>query len=426
MIFVLSFNIVVYADAPKGKGTEEDPYMIYTVEDLRRVGSDEEWSLDKHYKLMNDIILEKPEDGKSNWTPIGGESGKSFTGTFDGNGKTITGMTITNAYGNAIGFFARLNGEKAMIEDLGLLDVKIAMDKYDQFKLSAVGVLVGVNSLGTIKNCYSIGNINVQSFMGGGLVGFNGGIVEYCYSKVNVNVGEKIYNNNSGGLIGYMDDFSNSTEYQSICQKSYAKGNVYGTVAGGLIGGMSGGIVTDCYNFGNVYGQQSAGGIVGNQVRGIIKNSYVTGNIVGKEVEVSSTKALSNSYDLYKDASGICPWPTGEIFNCVVLSPRIESYGGLVGYITCVENSINTAEYIKGCYILNDTVLLSGGKIKENLTYESMFRNRGELTDQLFYEEMGWKFTGEDAVWEFSGEYELPKLIGVGGQDDLITPEHLR
>ena len=178
IIFTLSFNIVVYADAPEGKGTEENPYMIYTVEDLRRVGSDEEWSLDKHYKLMNDIILEKPEEGKSNWTPIGGESGKSFTGTFDGNGKTITGMTITSAYGNAIGLFARLTGEKAMIENLGLLDVKIIMDEYDKLEWPPTGGLVGVNWLGTVRNCYSTGFVSVRTSMLGGLVGLNEGLVD--------------------------------------------------------------------------------------------------------------------------------------------------------------------------------------------------------------------------------------------------------
>ena len=50
---------------PKGEGTTESPYLIYTLEDLKRIGNDEEWTLDKHYKMMNDIVLGKPNETES-------------------------------------------------------------------------------------------------------------------------------------------------------------------------------------------------------------------------------------------------------------------------------------------------------------------------------------------------------------------------
>lgn len=409
IIFTLSFNIVVYADAPEGKGTEENPYMIYTVEDLRRVGSDEEWSLDKHYKLMNDIILEKPEEGKSNWTPIGGESGKSFTGTFDGNGKTITGMTITSAYGNAIGLFARLTGEKAMIENLGLLDVKIIMDEYDKLEWPPTGGLVGVNWLGTVRNCYSTGFVSVRTSMLGGLVGLNEGLVDGCYSSVNVRCNDFLYNGSTGGLIGYISHVS----IDAVCQKSYATGNVYGTTAGGLIGNMDGGMIIDCYSTASVSGQQFVGGLIGTQNSGTIKNCYVVGNVTGEKNIVSKVDMRNG------DAGGICPWPSGDILNCVVLSEKISSYQSIAGEITCYD----TSEYTKYNYILEDTTLIYNAEPSKK---GNIYRSKKELTSQKFYESIGWKFTGEDAVWEFSGEYKLPKLIGVGGQDELVTPKHLQ
>lgn len=54
-----------------GNGTEEDPYLIYSETDLRKIGNDESWTLEKSYKLMVDIILAKPTNGQSNWVPIG-------------------------------------------------------------------------------------------------------------------------------------------------------------------------------------------------------------------------------------------------------------------------------------------------------------------------------------------------------------------
>ena len=74
-------------------------------------------------------------------------------------------------------------------------------------------------------------------------------------------------------------------------------------------------------------------------------------------------------------------------------------------------------------YILEDTTLIYNAEPSKK---GNIYRSKKELTSQKFYESIGWKFTGEDAVWEFSGEYKLPKLIGVGGQDELVTPKHLQ
>ncbi|MDE6590261.1 MAG: hypothetical protein K2K53_07995, partial [Oscillospiraceae bacterium] len=76
-----------------GSGTREDPYLVSTPDQLNAIRQ----GLDKHYKLANDIDLST----WGNWLPIGDEvlnrygEATPFTGSFDGAGHVISGMTIT-------------------------------------------------------------------------------------------------------------------------------------------------------------------------------------------------------------------------------------------------------------------------------------------------------------------------------------------
>ena len=84
--------------------------------------------------------------------------------------------------------------------------------------------------------------------------------------------------------------------------------------------------------------------------------------------------------------------------------------------------------YIKSNYVLDSiNIKTPSDELCEDYNEEGIvLKSKEELTTQATYEELGWDFTGPDAVWEFSGDYKLPKLVGVGGQDELITPEHLQ
>ncbi len=100
----------------QGSGTVEDPFKIYTADDLLNIN----YGLNKHYKLMNDIDL----SSVSNWTTIGGRSSKYFTGTFNGNDYTIYNMnSIGNSYENA-GLFYGI-GKTARVYDLILKDADV-------------------------------------------------------------------------------------------------------------------------------------------------------------------------------------------------------------------------------------------------------------------------------------------------------------
>ncbi|MFA5720334.1 MAG: hypothetical protein WC939_04675, partial [Acholeplasmataceae bacterium] len=86
----------------KGSGTEEDPYVISTIEDLEQVGqgsyaiTNSEWNMDNYYVLGNDIDLTtKYGEGKLSWPVLGADAqGSRFTGHFDGKGFKIIGLYI--------------------------------------------------------------------------------------------------------------------------------------------------------------------------------------------------------------------------------------------------------------------------------------------------------------------------------------------
>ena len=121
---------------------------------------------------MNDIDISVDANGLTiNWTPIGYEGGvvSGFNGHFDGNGKTITGLTINEQYAN-VGLFGRLSSN-ATITNLNVTGTI----NWDQAKY--VGGVVGLMEDGaTITNCSFTGTItgylNSNNFaVVGGLVG---------------------------------------------------------------------------------------------------------------------------------------------------------------------------------------------------------------------------------------------------------------
>lgn len=92
---------------PKGKGTADDPYLIEDAEDLAKVtGSG-------HYALANDIDLTDTKYAGKSITPLLSDA---FSGTFDGNRHTISGLCINTKSKNGVGLFGTVNG--ASIQNL--------------------------------------------------------------------------------------------------------------------------------------------------------------------------------------------------------------------------------------------------------------------------------------------------------------------
>jgi len=130
-----------------GMGKPQDPYLIYTAEQMNAIGvNPDDW--DKHFKLMADIDLAGYTG--TDFNIIGYyasyDDNKPFTGVFNGNGHTISNFSYASTDTNRTGLFGWVSG---FIKDLGLITPNV-----DAGKASYVGSLVGRLSDGTITDCH--------------------------------------------------------------------------------------------------------------------------------------------------------------------------------------------------------------------------------------------------------------------------------
>jgi len=284
------------AEFAGGSGTEEDPYLVATPADLDNVRN----HLGAHFVQTQYIDL----SGYSNWTPIG-TAANPFTGTYNGMGKKISNLTISEAGSPASqqrGLFC-WTSNTAILQSIYLENVTIN-SWYIAGSLAAqnqgiirnckivsgsvagneqIGGLVGINR-GLLTGCYSHATVSVQLATAGGLVGCNlDGTVELCYATGNVTGGNQV-----GGLIG-----EHSCNWQPIAvSNSFASGNISGSSqAGGLIGYVSGGQntrINDCFATGDVNlpaDGTSGGGLIGF-LYGKALNCYSTGAVTGGSSDI--------------------------------------------------------------------------------------------------------------------------------------------
>jgi hypothetical protein len=299
LIVVCLVSFSAYAKYGSGTGEPNDPYLIYTAEQMNTIGNESnDW--DKHFKLMADIDLSIYTGTDFNIIGYTGtdfhliERNNAFTGVFDGNGHIISNFSYTSTDKRYIGLFGCIGatgidaataigtGKDAMIKDLELIEPNIDAGTGDD-----VGALVGGLGLGTITNC-SVKGGTVSGNRGvGGLVGYNfGGEITNCYVTGNV---EGV--NNVGGLVG-----TNSSSFGKRAEitNCYSVGSVTGNKrVGGLVGNnasvwaaiMWSATISNCYSIGNVFGIEYVGGLVGDNFDGssIIK-CYAAGRVTGTTV----------------------------------------------------------------------------------------------------------------------------------------------
>jgi len=242
-IFTINANTTLYA-VFDGDGTNT-PRNITNRTELEDINT----NLSGKYALMTDIDL-----SGTSWTPIGKNASNQFAGTFDGNGKTITGLTITaTAYYQ--GMFGYIDST-GVVKNLGLKDITISHTGTGQ---ESGGI--ASNNYGLVENCFVAGTSVIQcAAIAGGVVGRNtGGTVQNCYSTATVTAN----GNNAGGIVGYIGS--------GIIQNCYATGVITGT--GNNVGGIAGnnsGTVQNCValnpdinsgtsNYGRVTGTAGSG-----------------------------------------------------------------------------------------------------------------------------------------------------------------------
>ena len=170
-------------------GLSGNPYFISSLNNLYWLSQTSgDWN--KYYEQTTNIdaVTTSGWDGNAGFSPIGNAT-INFTGSYDGQNNTIENLYINRAGTEYVGLFGVANG--ATISNIGIENAQISGKHY-------TGVLAGHTGQSTISNCYSSGNVNGFSHVGG-LIGLNryGSIVIYSYSAADVSADDYI-----GGFIG--------------------------------------------------------------------------------------------------------------------------------------------------------------------------------------------------------------------------------
>ena len=220
-------------------------------------------------KLVNggktdiNITLDKNIDltGKD-WTPIGTNYDNSYTGTFDGGGHTIKGLTVTTN-DQFVGLFGSI-GNAGTVKNVMMEGVQITSNHMS----GSIGGVVGY-SWGTIENCSVSGSVSGTIFVGGVVGAQWEGSITGCSSSATVKGMVHV-----GGVVG-------QTDVGATLTACYATGNVTieinpaKNIAGGSLVGMNAGSsLLACYATGNVTSTGSSTGKV--HIGGFLGNNYTT------------------------------------------------------------------------------------------------------------------------------------------------------
>ena len=194
------------------------------------------------------------------WMPIG--TSNPYTGTFDGGGHTIKGLTVTtnDEYAGLFGWL----GEAGTVKNVVMEGVQITKNHSSGFAGGVAGF-----SWGTIENCSVSGSVSGTVYVGGVVGAQIGGSITGCSSSATVKGTVDV-----GGVAGQ----TNSSATLTAC---YATGNVIIEIAptknisgGGLVGFNGGKGVRACYATGNV---TSTGSSTGNvHIFGLLGDNYTT------------------------------------------------------------------------------------------------------------------------------------------------------
>ena len=256
---------------PTGTGTSDDPYQITNANELYWFAGLVNGTLglpnkrpDACAKLMDNITVNSgvlKSEGTLNsgnvssftaWEPIGYFNSSSdyviYSGTFDGNGKTISGLYLSN---NSLSYMGLFGYSSGTIKNVGVIDSYFKGYEY-------IGGVCGYNA-GTVKLCYS--NSYLYGSNIGGVCGLNfpGAVITNCYSTGIIKGGENV---------------------------------------GGVCGANTNASITNCHNVGSLSGSTSVGSVCGNNTGTITKCYYdnvkctikgINGSDVSGQAEGKST-----------------------------------------------------------------------------------------------------------------------------------------
>jgi putative cell wall-binding protein len=358
---------------PKAVAPLTDPIPVYTAADLNNVRN----NLSGHFIQMANIDLGgSPWSDGAGWEPIGTES-NGFTGVYDGNGFSISNLTISRNGENHVGLFGfTITLGQEQLKNIQLVNASVngywlvgglvgyTMGPVDNCSVSGVivgnswvggivgkseaplrnsqanvsvrgeqqtGGLAGAQDFNMISGCSTSGSV-LTEYHGGGMVGYTSGSIIFSQSSVNV-TGLRYL----GGLAGetaYAPAQVSSCSASGTVESAIQTGE--DSITGGLIG-LSRTRVSDSYATGDVMGQNLVGGLIGFQPAESVKDCFAEGAVSGYSY-VGGLIGQTNSA-VIQDS-----WASGMV------TAVNQNVGGLVGWL----NATTSASLITDCAAQGD------------------------------------------------------------------------
>lgn len=254
------------------------------------------WNLS--YELDNNIDLQDTKlwNEGLGFSPIGSES-KPFSGVFEGHNFTISNLTINRPEGDDIGFFGVVSST-ANIRNIRFTTAVISGNSF-------IGIITG-KSFGFLDNIYATGSItSVKSYVGG-ITGENTGKIQYCRTNITINGGEAY----DGGITG--ENYGTIYYSRSLGEihSSYIIGGLVGDNSGLISDCYSRAniIATDNYIGGLAGSNWETGSIINSFSTGKVKGSgYYQGGLVGFKNNSAKDSACfwdTDASDIYESVGG--------------------------------------------------------------------------------------------------------------------------
>ena len=368
--YVIGQTIVT--DFAAGSGTESDPFLISTPEDLQTMSG--RYDYGAYYKLTNDIDLTEwietnsPTNG---WIPV------TLRGTFDGGGHTISGLWCDSV--SVAGLFSKI------IHGAVAKNIKITIPEGKAICGSNAGGIAGRNN-GSITYCTVTGTVQSNEHSAGGIAGNT--------NSINNVIGNCMFT----GTVQGIDCAGGIAGGASSIYKCYTSGDIIASGIECCVGGIVGTAdsISDCYSTADVtskYLNSYAGGITGKiGYEGVVERCYSDGAILGYT------------------AAGVCGYSddNAKLLGCVAANRSISSYKSamrvLGGYASDASAPAASDNYaFEGMPVSVNNVPQKIDDDPLNGTTKTI----DELYRKATYEALGWDM---ENIWDIDEGSSLPYL----------------
>ncbi len=351
------FEDFTFTTTPNGTGSESNPYLIYTASQLDNIRK----NMNSYYKLKKDIDIATSSyksDNNTNdygWLPIGKVTAK-FMGGFDGDGHTISGLSINRPTADSVGLFGQI--DTAKIKNIYMSDgIVIGED--------SCGSIVGYAYNSEITNCCNESvKVKGTSHVGG----ISGEIYSTAASKLRNSATVTGSGNRVGGIVGW------NNIYSSI-NSCFNEGDVTGgTEHVGGIAGYNNAAINNCANNATLSGYQYVGGIIGsNNASGKVNRCIAVGNMITVNFASVNVGGIAG-----------CNYDTGaKIMNSIITN---NTY---INGIACSDNAQVVFNYNEGTdkncnYYFGSVTDLNNG-----------LGDQSKWTDSVCWDSLIWRLSAE-------------------------------